>query len=63
MTLQIGQHEWVITVSGQEVCNLFDRNGVETFDPTKAVEAGTSGAMGLLIEIEAGDTIAFERIT
>jgi hypothetical protein len=55
-----GNKEWSITVNGEEVDNLFDIHGSETLDPLRAAEAVT---MSGFIEIEAGDTIAFERIS
>jgi hypothetical protein len=59
MVQRHGNKEWSITINGQEVENLFDAHGSETFDPFRAVEAVT---MGGFIKIEEGDTIAFERI-
>jgi hypothetical protein len=35
MTLVDGKY-WIILVKGVEVDHLFDKNGVETFDPTIA---------------------------
>jgi hypothetical protein len=59
MTVVIGQHEWEITLNGEPVEYLFDRNGSETFDATRAVEVQTHSGF---VELEPGDTLKFERI-
>ncbi len=60
MITKIGKHEWEITVNGEQVTRLFDGDGGETYDPTKATEAVTASGF---IDIESGDKITFERIS
>ena len=60
MTIRHGRQEWAVSVNGQEIETLSDERGNDTLDPRLAVSATTFSGF---IDIEAGDTITFERIT